>query len=235
MATPNETEAAIRAFLISKQLPPKEQWLRGVIPSMRVTGPLVGLQKTALFRMLASDLTSAVEPSQQSCLPRNVSDPQVQRLVINGPAVLQVLDIEDIGRSKWSQVEAMEMEERGEMTKGREIIRAVPGDDEGNGISLPATPNATASLGPHKLLVQDANGQKAYAMELESIRGVSVAMSIGTKITLRQTSVARGLILLTPSNTEILGGKVDEWDKRWREQRKQRLKEMAGETESSLG
>jgi hypothetical protein len=38
---------------------------------------------------------------------------------------VQVLDIEDIGTSLWSQIEAIERVERGEAIHGREIVRTI--------------------------------------------------------------------------------------------------------------
>jgi RecQ-mediated genome instability protein 1 len=221
-------QAAILSFLTSKHVPPTGQWLDNVLPTLKLNVPVVGLQKTALFRMLASDITTSVQSSSQSILPTNVSDPSVVQLLIRGPVLVQILDIEDIGRSRWSQVEAIEMEERGEFTRGREIVRAVPSDEDGADAGRSATIVKTVSDGPHKLLLQDAKGRTAYAMELENLREINIGTSIGTKLVLRNVSVARGMLLLTPSNVEVLGGKVDAWDKKWRDERKGVLKAKAG-------
>ncbi|KAK1030007.1 hypothetical protein LTR33_017151, partial [Friedmanniomyces endolithicus] len=91
-----------------------------------------------------------------------------------------------------------------------------------------AVADEAKSSGPHKLLLQDASGAQAYAMELLPLKGVGVQMSVGGKLVLRDFTVARGLILLEPRNVEVLGGKVEAWDKKWREERKQRLKAKAG-------
>lgn len=40
--------------------------------------------------------------------------------------------------------------------------------------------------------------------------------------------MARGVVLLEPRCVEVLGGKVDAWDRKWREERKKVLKEKAG-------
>ena len=48
-------------------------------------------------------------------------------------------------------------------------------------------------------------------------------MAIGAKLVLRSTTVARGMLLLTPAATTISGGKVDAWDRRWRADRKANL------------
>ena len=65
------------------------------------------------------------------------------------------------------------------------------------------------------------------------MHGISTSMSIGAKLVLRDVLVARGLLLLEPKNVEIVGGKVDAWDKKWREDRKRVLKEKAGMRDSA--
>jgi RecQ-mediated genome instability protein 1 len=150
---------------------------------------------------------------------------------------VQILDIEDIGHSRWSQVENIEAHERGEMTKGREIIRVV--DDETNtDPNNAAVSNATSttSSGPHKLLLQDAKGTKAYAFEMEAVSGISVQqLAIGAKLVLRDVMVARGVIMLEPKGVEVLGGKVDAWDRKWRAERKETLKRKAGMRDAAPG
>jgi len=141
--------------------------------------------------------------------------------------------VEDIGRSRWSQVEALEAQERGETTKGREVVRVLPAEDGGEaaavgGGSAAGGGGQSASVGPHKLLLQDARGTKVYGLEVRDVQGVSVGMSIGAKLVLRDFEVARGVILLEPKCVEVLGGKVDAWDRKWREERKKVLKEKAG-------
>jgi RecQ-mediated genome instability protein 1 len=224
-------QAALQSFLTSKHVPPTEQWLDSVLPTLKLNAPIFGLQKTALFRMLASDITASVQSSPQSILPTTVSDPSTAQLLIRGPVLVQILDIEDIGRSRWSQVEAIEMEERGEFTRGREIVRAVPTDEDGTEAGRSVTTGQTVSDGPHKLLLQDATGRTVYAMELEKLREINISCPIGTKLVLQNVNVARGMLLLTPASVEFLGGKIDAWDKKWRDERKSVLKGKAGWTE----
>jgi len=226
-AQPSHTEikSSITEYLRSKNVPPTPEWLRSFMPSIRLNTPLVALQKTALFRLLTTDITQSIQAtSPSSILPAGASDPQTRERTLAGPIVVQVLDVEDIGRSRWSQVEAIEAQERGETTKGREIIRVVA--DESNTDST--VPETTASAGPHKLLLQDAKGSKMYGMELESVNGIGVQMSIGSKLILRNVVVARGVMLLAPKSVELLGGKIAAWDEKWRKERKEDLKRKAG-------
>ncbi|KAK5126475.1 hypothetical protein LTR85_010711 [Meristemomyces frigidus] len=218
-----DVAASISAFLASKHVPPTQAWMNGFMSTIRLNTPIVALQKTALFRLLATDITTSITKSPASCFAANITDPQVKEKHVRGPITVQVLDIEDIGRSRWSQVEAIEAQERGETTKGREVIRVVPDENSSDA----ATQTESKSSGPHKLLLQDAYGMHVYAMELTPINGVGVQMAIGAKLVLKDFIVARGVLLLEPRNVEMLGGKADTWDKKWREDRKKVLKEKA--------
>ncbi|KAK4556287.1 hypothetical protein LTR86_006431 [Recurvomyces mirabilis] len=210
------------AYLSSRGVPPTQTWLQTFIPTIKLNSPIVALQKTALFRILATDITTSLDMTSVQTLPDNVTNPAVKEQTLRGPITVQVLDVEDIGRSRWSQVEAIEAQERGETTKGREVIRVVPEENANS-----AEPAATSS-GPHKLLLQDASGTNVYAVELTPVNGIGVQMSIGTKLVLRDVTVARGMCLLETKAVEVPGGKVEAWEKKWREERKARLKQMAG-------
>lgn len=145
---------------------------------------------------------------------------------MQGPVVVQLLGIEDMGKSRWEQIEAIEALERGEGMKGREIIR-VPAareggneDDNGSG----AVGGKGGGGGPHKLLLQDARGTGVYGIELKDIKGVGSGMSIGCKMVLKDVPVARGVLLMEPANTTILGGKIEALHRAWKENRKAELK-----------
>ncbi len=139
---------------------------------------------------------------------------------------MQVLAVEDMSKSRWEQIEAIEALERGEGTKGREIIRvAAPeeGDDAGGDVQKGG--------GPHKLLLQDATGRRAYGIELKALEGVGLGMSIGCKLVLKSAVVARGVVLLEPRTTMVLGGKIDALHKAWRAGRKEELKKAIEDSE----
>lgn len=215
--------AQVLTFLATKNLHPTQAWQQAYQPTIKTNTPILALQKTALFRVLAADLTTVVQASPSTTFSPGIADPGIKDQRLPGPITVQVLDIEDIGRSRWSQIEALEAQERGETTKGREVVRVVP--EEGN---AEAAGGESKSAGPHKLLLQDAKGTKVYGLELRNVQGVDVSMSIGAKLVMRDVSVARGVVMLEPRCVEVLGGKVDAWDKKWREERKRVLKEKAG-------
>lgn len=140
---------------------------------------------------------------------------------------MQVLDIEDLSSSRWSSIEDIEARERGEMTKGREVIRIV--DDDAGDTSTASTSANTGSAGGgsggmHKLLLCDAAGTRVYAFELSSVTGVGLGMGIGAKLLLKDVGVARGVVMIEGDKVEVLGGKVESLQRVWNEGRKERLR-----------
>jgi RecQ-mediated genome instability protein 1 len=214
----------IRAYLASKGLRLTDAWLNTFLSTQPAAVPVSSLKQTAMFRVLHSDISTTLQTGSGGVFPPNILDASVSERKLPGVIPVQVMDIEDIGRSKWGQVEALESVERGEMTKGREIIRVVPGEDEGS-----EQPSQPPSAGPHKLLLQDAAGCRVYGLELSPVQGVNLNMAIGVKLVLRDVTVARGAILLQPATTTLVGGKIDDLHKRWKEGLKDRLK-MAAQT-----
>src|SRR5690242_16965668 len=119
----NNVAAELMQHLTARHLHPKPGWLQSFLSTTRPNTALAALKQTCLFRLLATDITASLDQQGGLVLPADVLNAAVQARVLAGPIVCQVLDIEDIGQSRWSQVEAIEARERGEMTKGREIVR----------------------------------------------------------------------------------------------------------------
>lgn len=153
---------------------------------------------------------------------------------------MQVLAVEDMSKSRWEQIEALEALERGEGVRGREVIRVVPeAESEGVGEGTQRIPGSASSTpagqgpsvdkgGPHKLVLQDVKGKTVFAIELRPVEGVGVGMMIGTKIMLRDARVARGVVLLVPEGTVVLGGKIEGLHKAWVKGRKEELLAAVG-------
>ena len=228
------TEEHIRAHLLStKSLPVSTTWISNFLASLsqnQQRAPPSALAQTALFRILTTDFTKTLSTSAPSTLlPREVSDPSIKERRISGPVPVQVLDIEDIGSSMWSQVEKIEQVERGETIRGREIVRNVNVDDadnanEGTANNASRSTGITTSNGPHRLILQDAAGTKIVALEYKDVNGISIEkLAIGAKFVLKDIVVARGMALLTPETVTLLGGKIEAWDTTWRQKRKEVL------------
>ncbi|GKZ22110.1 hypothetical protein AbraIFM66951_008846 [Aspergillus brasiliensis] len=220
-------------LLTTKSLPVSPTWLTTFLTTTTTstsrTIPLSALTQTALFRILTSDIRDSLSTSNPSTLlPIDVFDPTIQERRLPGPIPLQVLDIEDIGTSLWSQVEAIERVERGEAIRGREIVRTVNvGEDNEDGGAANNNVNATdagGSNGPHRLILQDAAGTKAVGIEFVKVNGIGLGkLAIGAKVVVRDVTVARGVVMLTPESCVVLGGKIEGLDVQWREGRKERL------------
>lgn len=224
---PNPIAAQITAHLTSKGLTPTNPWLTHFLSTQKPTTPLPALNRTALFRLLASDVTTSLRSTPISTFPSDILAAEIPERRLPGPIPVQVLNIEDIGRSRWSQLEAIEAAERGETTKGREVIRVVAGED---GLSEPEAGTEKGG-GPHKLLLQDARGMKVYGFEMKPVEGVGLGTTgIGMKMVLRDVVVARGVVLLEPVGVVVLGGKIEGLHRVWKEGRKKALRETFGPT-----
>ncbi|KAL2045759.1 hypothetical protein N7G274_002190 [Stereocaulon virgatum] len=216
----NPTTLISTQLTTTKGLTPSEAWLTTFLTTQRPTTPLPALTSTACFRLLASDITTSLSQSPTTCFPPDVHNANIKERKVAGPIALQVLAVEDMSKSRWEQIEAIEALERGEGTKGREIIRVTAteeGDEERGG--------AVAKIGgPHKLALQDAIGSRVYGIELKGVEGVGVGMSMGCKMVLRNVVVARGMVLLEPGTVTVLGGKIEGLHKAWKEGRKAELR-----------
>lgn len=230
MASADQIAAQIQS---TKSLPISSSWLNTFLASSQRNIPVSALTKTALFRILASDFRESLSRNQSSLFPVDIYDPNVQERRLSGPIPVQILDIEDIGTSLWSQVEAIERVERGEAIRGREIVRTVAVGEDPEAAENNSTSNGTAAnesgssgYGPHRLILQDAAGTKAVAIEMQRIEGITLEkLAVGSKLVLRNATVARGMVLLNPGCAELLGGKIEALDRPWRESRKTRLLE----------
>ncbi|KAI8939574.1 hypothetical protein NX059_003338 [Plenodomus lindquistii] len=212
-------ERELTQYLNARHLYPTPAWLQSFVSTTRPNTPLPAIKQTALFRLLAADITTAVNQPAACVFPRDILQGTTQSRIVAGPILCQILDIEDIGHSRWSQVESIEAQERGEMTKGREIVRVVEQENEGS--SEAAAP--IQSKGPFKLLLQDAKGLKIYAFDLRGIDGLNLSMAMGAKLMLKNVDVRRGVVMLEPGNVQVLGGKLEALDKAWKEGRKDKL------------
>ncbi|CAG8042046.1 unnamed protein product [Penicillium salamii] len=234
MASPDQIAAQI---LSSKSLSVSPVWLNAFLSSASAQRnvPPSALAKTAIFRLLASNITESLSKHRSCILPVDAYDPMVQERRLQGAIPVQVLDIEDIGTSLWSQIEAIERVERGEAIRGREIVRTIAVDEdpeatETNGANSGPVAAANASgnsgSGPHRLILQDAEGTVVAGVEMQRVDGISVEkLAIGAKLLLRDPTVARGMVLLNPGSVTVLGGKIEAMDTPWRQGRKARLLE----------
>lgn len=236
----------IRSGLQRQGLPtPTLEWVQSVLPNRNPMPPLQALIATVKARMMVADITNGtVLEVSAPALPPNLSNMEVVETKLGRDVLVQVLDIDNLTKSKWEQVEELEAIARGEQTRGREMIRLPAAGDDDDEVSyssastqaLSSAPGGTrgangASATPknstHRLVLQDCKGQKVHGLELHRIERIGIGtMNIGEKILLKKgATVARGMVLLEPNNCTILGGKVEAWQKAWIDSRLARLKE----------
>jgi RecQ-mediated genome instability protein 1 len=213
--------------IASHLLPPPSQSLLTSLTTRSPLPPLASLVATAKARLLAADLTSStlLDRTQLVPLPLGVENASLKEQRLQRDTHVQVVDLENLSLSRWEQIEEMEAVDRGERSRGRQVVR-VTDEEAGDGAAqVSAGKNAT-----HRLVLQDCNGARVYAVELQRIDGIGVAKtSIGCKMLLRAgTTVARGTVLLTAANCTLLGGRIDAWHDAWTAGRMARLKEAVG-------
>ncbi|KAF9116329.1 hypothetical protein BGX27_003322 [Mortierella sp. AM989] len=134
-------------------------------------------------------------------LPSSIATPHNQSLFTDfggnsvrlsrssGGAILQILEIQDIGISSLKMLEACE-------------AIGVTGDQPG-GFPI----DRTLPKGMLSLDLTDGL-RKITALVMEPILGIAMEMKIGAKIRVRDVPVRHGVLQLNPSNTFLLGGEV---------------------------
>jgi len=235
---PSQIRTALTAIGLP---PPSTQWLLSLLASRNPPPPLQSLIATAKARLLASDLTTPqlLEPSTPAFPVGMSGAAEAKEVRLPTDVVVQVLDVENLSRSRWEQVEELEAIERGEQTRGREVVRLPPPGEEDEEGGPPPEERGPAAVGSgrggggagksatHKVVLQDCKGQKVFGLELRRINRFGVGtLNIGEKLLVRAGAVvARGLILLEPANCVVLGGKVEAWHKAWVDGRLARLRQ----------
>ena len=218
------------SLVSKKNFHPTQAWLSSFIQSQKSTSSISALTQSASFRLLTTDITQTLNREASACFPTDASNANIKERCLPGPIVAQLLDVEDMSKSRWEQIEAIEALERGEGSKGREIIRVTETLEDDR-----MTSNAIKSGGPYKVLLQDVRGTKVYGMELRPVNGIGIGMSIGGKVLLSNVTVARGMLLLEPACVDCLGGKIEALNDAWKKSRKERLKAAIETSQNAAG
>jgi hypothetical protein len=134
--------------------------------------------------------------------------------VLTGPILVQLVDILDIGHSKFSILSKLRDESDNQVgndtrNNQRRVLRLEDQPNQENGSQTQSLANDNASIS--KMIVQDSKGACAYGIELTRVPGLSSSM-LGTKLILTGVTAHRGVLLLEPKTTKVLGGGVPEWN-----------------------
>ncbi|RPA84330.1 hypothetical protein BJ508DRAFT_206240 [Ascobolus immersus RN42] len=212
MATLTPAEAAA-SITTTHSLFPKPDWLTLTLTTIPPS-PKPAQLKTLLFRLLSQPISTTLQPASNTCFPATIHDPTSigKSQILAGPIACQVIAIEDIGSSKFDQLERLEMKARGEAKRGNQVIQiTAEGDDV---VALKPWEQA-ARAGPHKLLLEDAVGRRVWAFENGPVDGVGLEMNLGCKMVLQTVLVLRGVVMIDSGCARVLGGKVEELNKAW--------------------
>ncbi|KAH7157130.1 hypothetical protein EDB81DRAFT_413871 [Dactylonectria macrodidyma] len=245
----------LRDAILAQSLPyPSTPFLNSLTTARSPPLPLPSLVATAKARLLAADLSSSplfgggAGPLQS--LPPGADAAAARELRLPRPVHVQVVDVENLSLSRWEQIEELEAVERGETTRGREVVRITAEENENDENSAqtqpqtqrPATRTPTATgirpaskTATHRLVLQDCKGIKVYALELKRIDSIGVGKTqMGEKILLKTgTVIARGTVLLEPEKCVFLGGKIDAWQRAWVDGRLARLREAVNQDDAN--
>lgn len=171
-------------FTSTLRLHPRPTWLSQSLSSQRQLPAGPALLASLKFRILASDITESLQPHANLCFPLSAHDSDAKSVTLPGPIAVQVVAVEDVGVSRVEQIDKIEMAERGEIQRGREVIRVVP-EGDGDGIGTQAGTvqgEQKVKTGPCKVLLEDAGGRRVYGIELKAVEGVKSDMAIGAKV-----------------------------------------------------
>jgi len=103
-----------------------------------------------------------------------------------------------MGSSKIDTLDRIEMAERGEVWKGKEVVRHVAVEDtgglDGSGSGTAGATGTSSgegvvnakSIGPHKLVLEDANGERCFGIENKRIDKIDLLLPMGTKVKLKR-------------------------------------------------
>ncbi|KAF9295854.1 hypothetical protein BGZ88_001285 [Linnemannia elongata] len=160
-------------------------------PDNKLASFILDMYLLADFRILSPKAllpTATQTPHKQTLFDESgLKDPLGREK--GGGAILQIIEIQDIGVSSLKMLEACD-------------AVGVAGDEPGGlqvGKSLPQG-NLSLDLTDGTRLIR--------AVLLEPIFGIAMEMMLGAKIRVRNADVRHGMLMLSPKNTFLLGGEV---------------------------
>ncbi|KAJ1535751.1 hypothetical protein HK096_001860, partial [Nowakowskiella sp. JEL0078] len=159
------------------------------------------------FHLLHSDLSATSVPT----LPENISK-NTHKITVGEPTpgishgiILQINDVMEVGESTQSLLAKIK-ELRVSIKKPPNVVNAEVLVEN----NLSDEEKIRKSL-PRKMLkfVLTDGHQDISAMEVQAINELDMTLKLGTKLLIRNASIRRGMLLLSPNNVSVLGGHVD--------------------------
>jgi RecQ-mediated genome instability protein 1 len=173
--------AQVLAHFASKQLYISQTYVSTLINSTHP--PPTTITPAILTTYHASFLNSSLQQSgsPQSYLPNSV--PTQHNVSIQGPTLVQVIHVQDIGISRLAQLEALEKAINETGPQGRRVV-GLPADEEDDNNRGQNDADEELSVGKSicKVLLEDGRGERVYGMEAKPIEGIKVGMALGCKV-----------------------------------------------------
>lgn len=173
-------------------------------------------------------------------LPQSMFDDK--SLVIRGPVLVQVVDLEDVSLSRMARLDGMDTSDEANSDRvsasrrsGGPARRRVNYnvDDDEDGRSAPAGPAGGLTRKKlHKLVVEDTAGTRVFSIEYASVPGLG-DVQLGAKLLLTSVPARRGVLLLDATNTTVLGGGIPAWNEDREENTAEHLRQQLQELGSS--
>jgi RecQ-mediated genome instability protein 1 len=174
-------QTQIVAHFASKQLFLSQAYISNLLTSLRppptsITPPVLAKFHTYF---LESFLQQSAAP--ESLLPHSV--PTLHNVTVAGPTLVQVIKVYDIGTSRLAQLEALEKAITEAGPQGLRVVD-LPAEEENENNAVQNRVNDGISVGKStcKVLLEDGRGERVYGMEVKSIEGIKVGMSLGCKV-----------------------------------------------------
>ncbi|EPX72145.1 uncharacterized protein SOCG_04838 [Schizosaccharomyces octosporus yFS286] len=216
------TDTLLLKEMEQRGIPLKNSWLSLVVNHL-VHQRKYARENITIELILPFFIASDIRSSTTGASAASYDISNQHNITLSNPLLVQVVRIREIGKSIVSQLEYLNQLEERKKLKGQQIIRLVDeedredkeGDDSGIAEAQEAIFDGKGFKCMCRLVLEDANGQRFYGMEWKSIPGIQLDTNLGTKLLIQNAQIKRGTLLLTPENTEILGGEIDEWNREY--------------------
>ena len=175
-------QTQVLAHFTSKQIHLSPRYIATLLNSLNPVP--TGLNQGILERFQASFLNSTL---QQSAGPQSFLSPDLpnqHNVSIPGPALVQIVHVQDIGISRLAQLEALEKALNEQGPQGRRVIDLPPEDEAEDNPTQNGSLSEGLSVGKGicKILLEDGRGERVYGMEVKPLEGIKVGMQLGCKV-----------------------------------------------------
>ncbi|CAJ0748063.1 12809_t:CDS:2 [Entrophospora sp. SA101] len=176
----------------------KEKWLSGSIQKICSNESSNDTYSELYTKIYKKFLKSNLKDSIHSTIPQNIVDTHLTMLDEGKPAILQIIDIVEIGVSTQKLYDMLNSYLSGSLKQGHKY-KDVSKQFKNNvqDVQLPRS--------ILKLTLTDGN-QIFDAIECSPIKDLNLSTPIGTKISVNKTQILRGFLCLKPDNINVLGG-----------------------------